>query len=115
MSRLGRMAGQANSLDRLGPICKLNPVPERAVSNQKTPKKTAKRAAAAGNRAKPVFADMSTAEATVATLLSHGINTVYALPGVHNDHLFDAFQRRDELANDLLRLRDRNRIRIVIG
>jgi acetolactate synthase-1/2/3 large subunit len=38
-------------------------------------------------------ADMSAAEATVATLLSHGINTVYALPGVHNDHLFDAFQR----------------------
>jgi acetolactate synthase-1/2/3 large subunit len=36
---------------------------------------------------------MSAAEATVATLLSHGINTVYALPGVHNDHLFDAFQR----------------------
>ncbi len=29
----------------------------------------------------------------MATLLTHGINTVYALPGVHNDHLFDAFQR----------------------
>ena len=37
--------------------------------------------------------DMSTAEATVETLLAHGIRTVYALPGVHNDHLFDAFQR----------------------
>jgi acetolactate synthase-1/2/3 large subunit len=36
-------------------------------------------------------ADMSTAEATVATLLAHGIDSVYALPGVHNDHLFDAF------------------------
>ena len=36
---------------------------------------------------------MSTAEATVATLLAHGIETVYALPGVHNDHLFDAFHR----------------------
>jgi acetolactate synthase-1/2/3 large subunit len=34
---------------------------------------------------------MSTAEATVETLLAHGIDTVYALPGVHNDHLFDAF------------------------
>jgi acetolactate synthase-1/2/3 large subunit len=43
---------------------------------------------------------MSAAEATVATLLSHGINTVYALPGVHNDHLFDAFQR----AGDQLRV-----------
>ena len=36
---------------------------------------------------------MTTAEATVDTLLAHGYDTVYALPGVHNDHLFDAFQR----------------------
>lgn len=43
--------------------------------------------------AKTVLTEMSTAEATVATLLTHGINTVYALPGVHNDHLFDAFAR----------------------
>jgi acetolactate synthase-1/2/3 large subunit len=54
----------------------------------------------ADNRAKPVLIDLSTAEATVATLLSHGIDTVYALPGVHNDHLFDAFQR----AGDKLRV-----------
>ena len=33
---------------------------------------------------------MTTAEATVAALIAHGIRTVYALPGVHNDHLFDA-------------------------
>ncbi len=33
---------------------------------------------------------MSTAEAAVASLLAHGIDTVYALPGVHNDHFFDA-------------------------
>src|SRR5665647_1324457 len=43
--------------------------------------------------AKPAASDMSTAEATVATLIAHGLDTVYALPGVHNDHLFDAFQR----------------------
>jgi acetolactate synthase-1/2/3 large subunit len=36
---------------------------------------------------------MSTAEATVATMLAHGFDTVYALPGVHNDHLFDAFHQ----------------------
>ncbi|HXD46474.1 MAG TPA: thiamine pyrophosphate-dependent enzyme [Pseudolabrys sp.] len=36
-------------------------------------------------------ADLSTGEATVAALLAHGLDTVYALPGVHNDHLFDAF------------------------
>jgi acetolactate synthase-1/2/3 large subunit len=33
---------------------------------------------------------MTTAEATVAALMVHGIDTVYALPGVHNDGLFDA-------------------------
>src|SRR3546814_1653990 len=37
---------------------------------------------------------------TVATLITHGYDTVYALPGVHNDHLFDAFQR----AGDALRV-----------
>ena len=41
---------------------------------------------------------MTTAEATVETLLAHGLNTVYALPGVHNDHLFDAFQRAGDCA-----------------
>jgi acetolactate synthase I/II/III large subunit len=32
----------------------------------------------------------STAEATVAALLAHGIDTIYALPGIHNDDFFDA-------------------------
>ncbi len=53
---------------------------------RKTARKARKTAATA-------LTDMSTAEATVETLLSHGIRTVYALPGVHNDHLFDAFAR----------------------
>ncbi|MGA9865941.1 MAG: thiamine pyrophosphate-binding protein, partial [Acetobacteraceae bacterium] len=33
---------------------------------------------------------MTTASATVESLIRHGIDTLYALPGVHNDHLFDA-------------------------
>jgi acetolactate synthase-1/2/3 large subunit len=33
---------------------------------------------------------MTTAEAVVATLGGHGIDTVYGVPGVHNDALFDA-------------------------
>ena len=33
---------------------------------------------------------MTTAEFAVAALITHGIETVYALPGVHNDPLFDA-------------------------
>jgi acetolactate synthase-1/2/3 large subunit len=36
---------------------------------------------------------MTTAEATVAALIAHGLDTVYALPGVHNDVLFDALFR----------------------
>ena len=34
---------------------------------------------------------MTTAEATVETLLRHGISTVYGVPGIHNDDLFNAF------------------------
>ncbi len=41
---------------------------------------------------------MTTAEATVASLAAHGIETLYALPGVHNDHLFDAlFKASDRI------------------
>lgn len=45
---------------------------------------------------RPAGTEMSTAEAAVATLIAHGLDTVYALPGIHNDHLFDAFQRASE-------------------
>ena len=41
----------------------------------------------AEKRKKPAGADMSTAEAAVATLIGHGLDTIYALPGIHNDHL----------------------------
>ncbi|HEY6861728.1 MAG TPA: thiamine pyrophosphate-dependent enzyme [Pseudolabrys sp.] len=54
----------------------------------------------AKKKTKPATAEMSTAEAAVATLIAHGLDTIYALPGVHNDHLFDAFQR----AGDYLRV-----------
>ena len=41
---------------------------------------------------------MTTAEAVVATLVGHGIDTVYGVPGVHNDPLFDAlFHARDQI------------------
>jgi acetolactate synthase-1/2/3 large subunit len=40
----------------------------------------------------------TTGEATVSALIAHGIETVYALPGVHNDHLFDAlFKAGDQV------------------
>lgn len=39
-----------------------------------------------------------TADAAVETLLNHGVDTIYGVPGIHNDHLFDAFWRkRDRL------------------
>src|SRR5215475_9068589 len=36
---------------------------------------------------------MTTAEAVVAALAAHGIDAVYALTGIQNDHLFDALFR----------------------
>jgi acetolactate synthase-1/2/3 large subunit len=39
---------------------------------------------------------MTTGEAAVAALIAHGIDTVYALPGVHNDPLFDALFKASE-------------------
>jgi acetolactate synthase I/II/III large subunit len=50
----------------------------------------------AQKKTRSAVADMTTAEATVATLIGHGLDTVYALPGIHNDHLFDACQRAGE-------------------
>src|SRR4051795_4789633 len=41
---------------------------------------------------------MTTAEAIVAGLNAHGLDTIYALPGVQNDHLFDAlFKSADRI------------------
>jgi acetolactate synthase I/II/III large subunit len=43
--------------------------------------------------ARRAMSSMTTAEAVLDSLLRRGIDTLYALPGVHNDHLFDAAQR----------------------
>jgi acetolactate synthase-1/2/3 large subunit len=43
-------------------------------------------------------ASMTTAEAAVEALIAHGLDAVYALPGVHNDVLFDAlFKAADRI------------------
>jgi acetolactate synthase-1/2/3 large subunit len=39
---------------------------------------------------------MTTAEAMVASLIAHGVTTIYALPGVHNDPFFDALFKAGE-------------------
>ena len=49
-------------------------------------------------KAAETLQQMTAAEAVVATLIGHGLDTVYALPGVQNDHLFDAlFKVSDRL------------------
>ena len=46
----------------------------------------------------PSATPMTAAEAVVATLIGHGLDTIYALPGVQNDHLFEAlFKVSDRL------------------
>ena len=44
----------------------------------------------------PAASTMTTAEAVLATLIAHGLDTVYALPGVQNDMLFEALFRVSE-------------------
>ena len=52
-------------------------------------------------------ARMTTAEATVGALIAHGIDTIYALPGVHNDSLFDTlFSAGDRIQHILVRGRE---------
>jgi acetolactate synthase-1/2/3 large subunit len=34
--------------------------------------------------------DMTTGQAVAETLIAHGLDTLYAVPGIHNDHFFDA-------------------------
>jgi acetolactate synthase-1/2/3 large subunit len=41
----------------------------------------------------PQAATMTTAEAVAATLIGHGLDTIYALPGVQNDLLFEALYK----------------------
>jgi len=43
--------------------------------------------------AQPSPRRMTTGDAAVAALLAHGLDTIYALPGVHNDDFFDALAR----------------------
>jgi acetolactate synthase-1/2/3 large subunit len=62
----------------------------RPESQSKTQSKTRREQTAVGQ-------DMTTADAAVAALTAHGIDTIYALPGVHNDDFFDALARNSEI------------------
>src|SRR5580704_9814115 len=51
-----------------------------------------------GNERSSATTTMTSAEAVIATLIGHGVDTIYALPGVQNDLLFDAlFGAQDRL------------------
>ena len=54
------------------------------------PKKLTKRRRPARRRR---AATMTAGEAVVATLIGHGLDTIYALPGVQNDYFFDALAK----------------------
>jgi acetolactate synthase I/II/III large subunit len=45
---------------------------------------------------KATTAQMTTADAVVATLIAHGLDAIYALPGLQNDPLFDALFRHSD-------------------
>jgi len=49
-----------------------------------------------GDERKVSATEMTTADAVAGTLIAHGIDTIYALPGVQNDQLFDALFRATE-------------------
>jgi acetolactate synthase-1/2/3 large subunit len=52
----------------------------------------------AATKAAPQAVPMTAAEAVVATLIGHGLDAIYALPGVQNDLLFEAlFKASDRL------------------
>jgi acetolactate synthase-1/2/3 large subunit len=62
----------------------------RPKTHPKAPTKTRREQTAVGQ-------DMTTADAAVAALTAHGIDTIYALPGVHNDDFFDALARNSDI------------------
>ena len=85
---LGADLSSTKRLDRTAPICTLAAEPGAGMPKQR--KKPAGQAAAP--------ATMTAAEAVIATLIGHGLDTVYALPGVQNDFLFEAlFGAQDRL------------------
>jgi acetolactate synthase-1/2/3 large subunit len=71
----------------MAPICTL-----RLVEGSKMPNPRPTTAAA------PATSPMTAADAVIATLIAHGLDTIYALPGMQNDDLFDAlFKAGDRL------------------
>jgi len=58
-----------------------------------------------GHGAAHTASRMTTAEATLGALLAHGLDTIYALPGVHNDEFFDALAKTASEANAAAKIR----------
>jgi acetolactate synthase-1/2/3 large subunit len=54
------------------------------------PNKKRKRPASPSSAKQAPATTMTSAEAVIATLIGHGLDTIYALPGVQNDFLFEA-------------------------
>jgi acetolactate synthase I/II/III large subunit len=61
------------------------------------------------------FTRMTTAEAAVAALIAHGIDTIYALPGVHNDGLFDALFKAGDRIRTLVTRHEQGAAYMALG
>ena len=74
-------------------------MPDKSMTKLKSAKKTNRKAGKTTKAAANASTEtMTTADATVAALVAHGLDTIYALPGVQNDHLFEAlFKAGDRL------------------
>jgi acetolactate synthase I/II/III large subunit len=74
-----------------------NPPKNRSKTQPKTrPKTKPKTQSKTEPKTTAAAEEMTTADAAVAALAAHGINTIYALPGVHNDDFFDALARNSD-------------------
>src|SRR3984957_7758896 len=73
------LSSTSASLNRTAPICTLAAEPGAGMAKKR--KKPADQVAPS---------TMTAAEAVIATLIGHGLDTIYALPGVQNDFLFEA-------------------------
>src|SRR5581483_7542407 len=62
-------------------------MPNKLVKKRKRP------ASQAASAEKAPATTMTAAEAVIATLIGHGLDTIYALPGVQNDFLFEALYK----------------------
>ncbi len=87
------LASRSGHLDRLKAHLHTESVWSAGASMSRSLPKKGRKAAKPAKLAKPIYGrHVHRRGHRGGALLAHDIKTVYALPGVHNDHLFDAVQ-----------------------